>query len=197
MQSAFADRSQHRDRTGTWRVQQRLRRQLSAGAASAKGGPRLLARRQPSAGAAGAIGGPRLLARCGALLTHGAAARAQVCLLDLDYNLPVQARDSALGVEDAALPESDAGKEYALAKMQADGTLSADSSFAKACAPRRPRRSSADGVDRAALPGAWLAFGGEGRTPLGQCSGACRRASPCGVICAARVSSSASSTVHA
>ena len=56
----------------------------------------------------------------------------QVCLLDLDYNLPVQARDSALGVEDEVLPESDAGKEYALAKMQADGTLSADSSFAKA-----------------------------------------------------------------
>ena len=54
-----------------------------------------------------------------------------MCLLDLDYNLPVQARDSALGVEDEVLPESDAGKEYALAKMQADGTLSADSSFAK------------------------------------------------------------------
>jgi len=83
--------------------------------------------------------------------------RAQVCLLDLDYNLPVQARD-------AALPESDAGKEYALAKMQADGTLSADSSFAKARAPRRRRRSSgapaalnewrADIVARAALPAA-------------------------------------------
>ncbi len=90
--------------------------------------------------------------------------RAQVCLLDLDYNLPVQARDAALGVEDAALPESDAGKEYALAKMQADGTLSADSSFAKARAPRRRRRSSgapaalnewrADIVARAALPAA-------------------------------------------
>lgn len=47
----------------------------------------------------------------------------------------MQARDSALGVEDEVLPESDAGKEYALAKMQADGTLSADSSFAKARAP--------------------------------------------------------------
>jgi len=47
-------------------------------------------------------------------------------------------------VEDAALPESDAGKEYALAKMQADGTLSADSSFAKARAPcRRCDRSGA------------------------------------------------------
>lgn len=56
----------------------------------------------------------------------------QVCLLDLDYNLPVQARDSALGVEDEVLPESDVGKEYALQKMQADGTLTADSSFAKA-----------------------------------------------------------------
>ena len=62
---------------------------------------------------------------------------AQVCLLDLDYNLPVQARDSALGVEDEVLPESDAGKEYALTKMQADGTLSADSSFAKARVQRQ------------------------------------------------------------
>ncbi len=52
----------------------------------------------------------------------------QVCLLDLDYNLPVQVRDSALteeGAELAALPESDVGKEYALQKMSEDGTLGA------------------------------------------------------------------------
>ena len=50
----------------------------------------------------------------------------QVCLLDLDYNLPVQVRDSALteeGAELAALPESDVGKEYALQKMSSEGTL--------------------------------------------------------------------------
>ena len=54
--------------------------------------------------------------------------RLQVCLLDLDYNLPVQVRDSALteeGAELAALPESDVGKEYALQKMSEDGTLGA------------------------------------------------------------------------
>ena len=44
----------------------------------------------------------------------------QVCLLDLDYNLPVQVRDQALGIEDD-LPESLAGKEFALNRMQEEG----------------------------------------------------------------------------
>ncbi len=48
----------------------------------------------------------------------------QVCLLDLDYNLPVQVRDQALGADpEDQLPESDVGKEYALAARAADGTL--------------------------------------------------------------------------
>ena len=42
----------------------------------------------------------------------------QVCLLDLDYGLPVQVRDQALGKQDEGLPESDPGKEYALQRMQ-------------------------------------------------------------------------------
>ena len=43
----------------------------------------------------------------------------QVCLNDLDYNVPVQVRDQALGVsaEDSALPESTAGREFALNAM--------------------------------------------------------------------------------
>ena len=47
----------------------------------------------------------------------------QVCLNDLDYNLPVQVRDQALGLasEDGALPESTAGKEYALNAMAEQG----------------------------------------------------------------------------
>lgn len=47
----------------------------------------------------------------------------QVCLLDLDYGLPVQVRDQALGQAQESLPESDAGKEYALNRMQAEGAL--------------------------------------------------------------------------
>ena len=61
-------------------------------------------------------------------LTHGL----QVCLLDLEYNLPVQVRDTAMteeGAEVAALPGSDVGKEYALQRMTEDGTLGA--AFAK------------------------------------------------------------------
>lgn len=58
-----------------------------------------------------------------------ACAVPQVCLLDLDYNLPVQVRDSALGIEDETLPGSDVGKEYQLNQMSKDGLL--DSSFAK------------------------------------------------------------------
>lgn len=53
----------------------------------------------------------------------------QVCLLDLDYNLPVQVRDKALGREDDTLPESAPGKEYALAKMSAEGELDDRSKF--------------------------------------------------------------------
>lgn len=56
----------------------------------------------------------------------------QVCLLDLDYNLPVQVRDTALGIEDETLAVSDVGKEYQLNQMSKDGTL--DSSFAKTTA---------------------------------------------------------------
>lgn len=48
---------------------------------------------------------------------------AQVCLLDLDYNLPVQVRDQALGMEDEALPESDVGREFALERMANEGEL--------------------------------------------------------------------------
>lgn len=47
----------------------------------------------------------------------------QVCLLDLDYNLPVQVRDQALGMADDALPESTAGREYALQQMADNGEL--------------------------------------------------------------------------
>lgn len=42
----------------------------------------------------------------------------QVCLLDLDYGLPVEVRDKALGMAQESLPESDPGKEYALNRMQ-------------------------------------------------------------------------------
>lgn len=49
----------------------------------------------------------------------------QVCLLDLDYNLPVQVRDQALGIEDEALPESDVGREFALERMSNEGELGA------------------------------------------------------------------------
>lgn len=44
--------------------------------------------------------------------------RPQVCLLDLDYGLPVQVRDQALGMANEGLPQSDPGKEYALNRMQ-------------------------------------------------------------------------------
>jgi len=49
----------------------------------------------------------------------------QVCLNDLDYNVPVQVRDQALGVsaEDSALPESTAGREFALNAMAEQGLL--------------------------------------------------------------------------
>ena len=53
----------------------------------------------------------------------------QVCLLDLDYNLPVQVRDSATGKEVEDLPESDVNKEYVLNRLTQDGDL--DSSYNK------------------------------------------------------------------
>lgn len=54
----------------------------------------------------------------------------QVCLLDLDYSLPVQVRDKALGVEEDGLPDSVPGKEYALTRMQTSGELDDRSRFA-------------------------------------------------------------------
>lgn len=47
----------------------------------------------------------------------------QVCLLDLDYNLPVQVRDKALGIEGDELPDSVAGKEFALNRMEEQGQM--------------------------------------------------------------------------
>jgi hypothetical protein len=37
-----------------------------------------------------------------------------VCLFDLDYGLPVQVRDTALGIEKDEIPESAVGKEFQL-----------------------------------------------------------------------------------
>lgn len=46
----------------------------------------------------------------------------QVCLLDLDYNLPVQVRDQALDIQED-LPESVAGREFALNQIQKNGNF--------------------------------------------------------------------------
>lgn len=47
----------------------------------------------------------------------------QVCLLDLDYGLPVQVRDTALGIEKDDIPESDVNKEYKLDQLEKSGEL--------------------------------------------------------------------------
>ncbi|GAB4817663.1 hypothetical protein N2152v2_004709 [Parachlorella kessleri] len=47
----------------------------------------------------------------------------QVCLFDLDYGLPVQVRDQALGTQDESLPDSAVGKEFQLQRMTAEGEL--------------------------------------------------------------------------
>lgn len=83
-----------------------------------------------------AIGFP-CYSTCACVLAHNASVTAgsfvihilQVCLLDLDYNLPVQVRDSATGKEVEDLPESDVNKEYVLNRLAEDGDL--DSSYNK------------------------------------------------------------------
>ncbi|GBF91525.1 hypothetical protein Rsub_04265 [Raphidocelis subcapitata] len=54
----------------------------------------------------------------------------QVCLFDLDYGLPVQVRDTALGIEKDEIPESAVGKEYQLNEQVKAGET--ESSFAGA-----------------------------------------------------------------
>lgn len=48
------------------------------------------------------------------LISQGYHSLLQVCLFDLDYGLPVQVRDTALGIEKEDIPESDVGKEFQL-----------------------------------------------------------------------------------
>eukprot|EP01025_Chloroclados_australasicus_P016055 TRINITY_DN1785_c0_g3_i4.p1 TRINITY_DN1785_c0_g3~~TRINITY_DN1785_c0_g3_i4.p1 ORF type:complete len:510 (-),score=69.51 TRINITY_DN1785_c0_g3_i4:259-1734(-) len=50
----------------------------------------------------------------------------QVCLLDLDYNLPVQVRDVAAGVENDDIPKSKVGQEYQLTEKEQKGELEKD-----------------------------------------------------------------------
>ena len=54
----------------------------------------------------------------------------QVCLLDLDYNLPVQVRDQALGIEDD-VPQSEVGREYLLNQQQQEGQIESSYSTVK------------------------------------------------------------------
>lgn len=44
-----------------------------------------------------------------------------MCLLDLDYNLPVQVRDQALGMTNEDEPQSEVGKEYQLHQRVKEG----------------------------------------------------------------------------
>ncbi|EFJ46954.1 hypothetical protein VOLCADRAFT_61843 [Volvox carteri f. nagariensis] len=46
----------------------------------------------------------------------------QVCLLDLEYGLPVQVRDTALGIKPDDEPQSDVGKEYKLQMAVTEGS---------------------------------------------------------------------------
>ena len=57
----------------------------------------------------------------------------QVCLLDLEYGIPVQARDTALGIEDESLPESDVGKEFKLKQLENEGQLASSYLKVRAC----------------------------------------------------------------
>ena len=47
----------------------------------------------------------------------------QVCLLDLDYGLPVQVRDTAVGADVEDVPQSEVGKEYQLTLQEAAGKI--------------------------------------------------------------------------
>ena len=65
---------------------------------------------------------------------------AQCCILDLDTGLPVQVRDAALGVESNPIPQSDVGKEYAVAQI----AQQARAAVTHACAALRS--TSRDGI---------------------------------------------------
>merc|ERR1712193_244070 len=41
----------------------------------------------------------------------------QVCMLDMDFNLPVKVRDSAMNIYEETLPTSNVGKEYKLNQL--------------------------------------------------------------------------------
>jgi pre-mRNA-splicing factor RBM22/SLT11 len=60
----------------------------------------------------------------------------QVCLLDLEYGLPVQVRDTALGIHasDVAIPKSDVNREYFAEEQdrKARAGLDYESSYGKA-----------------------------------------------------------------
>lgn len=67
----------------------------------------------------------------------------QCCILDLETGLPVQVRDAALGKGSNPLPQSDVGKEYAVAQIQqqvADGTWQPDAETGQAASNELLRR---------------------------------------------------------